>query len=52
MRAHTRKVDIIAKHFIRDTVQENVLPTEERITQALIIAAKTGQIPTPSQLGA
>jgi hypothetical protein len=52
VRSHSRKVDIIAKHFIRDTVLQNVEPTQDRIVQALVIAAKTGQVPTPRQLGA
>jgi hypothetical protein len=50
--AHSRKVDIIAKHFIRDTVLENVEPTVDRITRALVIAAKTGRVPSPRELGA
>ena len=52
VRAYSRKVDIIAKHFIRDTVTEAVPPTEERIMRALVIAAKTGRVPSPTQLGA
>jgi len=52
VRAHDRKVDIVAKHFIRDTVLESVAPTEQRILKALMIAARTGKIPTTGQLGA
>ncbi len=52
VRAYERKVNIIGKHFIRDTVLQAGIPTQDRITTALIIAAKTGRIPTPSQLGA
>ena len=52
VRAHSRKVDIVAKHFIRDTVFESVAPREKRVLQALMIAAKTGRVPSPGQLGA
>jgi len=52
VRAHDRQVNIAAKHFIRDTVLESVAPTEQRILKALMIAARTGKVPTPGQLGA
>lgn len=52
VRPYARKVDIIGKHFIRDTVAQAVIPTQDRITTALVIAAKTGRVPAPSQLGA
>ncbi len=52
VRAHKMKLDIIAKHFIRDTVQEAVAPLEKRVLQSLLIAVKTGQVPSPGQLGA
>jgi hypothetical protein len=52
VRAHSRKLDVIAKHFIRDTLQGAVAPLEKRILQSLLIAAKTGQVPSPGQLGA
>jgi len=51
VRAHTRKVRIVAKHFIRDTLLAAKVPTEERILKALMIAASTGKVPTTSQLG-
>jgi len=52
VRAYTRKVNILAKHFIRDTVIANVVPTTDRITRALLIAVKTGKVPQAGQLGA
>lgn len=52
VRAHSMKMNIHAKHFIRDTVQGAVAPLEKRILQSLLIAVKTGQVPSPSQLGA
>lgn len=52
VRAHGRKVNIIAKHFIRDTVLAAKVPTEDRIVKALVIAVKTGRVPAPGQLGA
>jgi hypothetical protein len=52
VRAHKMKLDIMAKHFIRDTVQEAVAPLEKRVLQALMIATKTGSVPSPGQLGA
>jgi hypothetical protein len=52
VRAHGRKVDIIAKHFIRDTVIEAAGPTADRITRGLIIAIKTGRVPSINQVGA
>lgn len=51
VKAHTRKVNIIAKHFIRDTLLAAKVPTEARILKALTIAAATGKLPTPQQLG-
>jgi len=48
--AHDRKVNIIAKHFIRDTVLAAKVPTEDRVLKALQIAFKTGRIPSPGQL--
>lgn len=52
VKAHTRKVNIVAKHFIRDTIFAAKLPTETRIVNALLIAAKTGKVPTAAQIGA
>jgi hypothetical protein len=52
VRAHGRQVNIVAKHFIRDTVIESKVPTEDRILRALQIAVKTGRTPSTSQLGA
>lgn len=52
VRAHGRKVNIIAKHFIRDTVLEAKVPAENRIIRAMLVAARTGKVPTPNQVGA
>lgn len=52
VRPHGRKVDIIAKHFIRDTVFQAVAPLEQRVLRALMIASKTGRVPSPRELGA
>jgi len=52
VRAYDRKVDIVAKHFIRDTVLEAVAPTEERILRALTLLATTGKVPSPTTIGA
>ena len=49
--AHSRKVNIVAKHFIRDTLRAAKIPTENRILRALTIAASTGRIPTPDEIG-
>ena len=51
VRAHTRKVRIIAKHFIRDTLLAAKVPTENRIMRALVLAASTGKVPSASELG-
>ena len=51
VRASQRKMNVKAKWFIRDTVREAVGPTEDRISRALIIAARTGRVPTPSEVG-
>ena len=52
VRAHERKVNVVAKHFIRDTVLEAVAPTEERILRALTLLATTGKVPSPATIGA
>ena len=52
VRAFDRKVSIMAKHFIRDTVLEAKVPVEDRILKALMLALKTGRVPVGSQLGA
>jgi len=51
VRPHGRKVNIIAKHFIRDTVIEAKDPAADRITKALMIAIKTGRVPSIAQMG-
>jgi len=51
VRAHKRKVNIQAKHFIRDTLRAAVIPTENRILRALAIAAVTGRVPKPGEIG-
>lgn len=51
VRAYDRKVHIVAKNFIRDSILDAVAPTEQRILKALMIAAKTGTVPSTGQLG-
>jgi len=51
VRAHPMKMNILAKHFIRDTVLEAKDPTADRITKALMIAIKTGRVPSMAQMG-
>lgn len=51
VRSHSRKMNIVAKHFIRDTVVEATTPTANRVTQALLIAFKTGRVPSIGQVG-
>jgi len=51
VRAHAMHMNIRASHFMRDTINEQFNPTQDRIQRALVIAATTGQIPTPNQLG-
>ena len=52
VRPHTMKMNLRARRFMRDTVNQQVEPTAARIEKAMVIAASTGQIPTPGQLGA
>ena len=51
VRAHPMKMNLRARHFMRDTIDQQFVPTQDRILKALVIAAETGQIPTPGQLG-
>ena len=51
VKAHTRHAHFEAKHFIADTLILNAVPTQNRIKDALIIAAATGRLPTASELG-
>jgi len=50
VRAHTRKANIVAKHFIRDTIMAAKVPTEDRILKALVSAFVTGRVPTFGQV--
>jgi hypothetical protein len=52
VRAHNRHIRIVAKHFIRDTVVSAVPSVENGLLRAFVIAARTGKVPTPGQLGA
>lgn len=52
VRQHARNANIVAKHFIRDTVLAAKGPTENRILKGLNIAWTTGKAPTSGQLGA
>ncbi len=50
VRAHTMKMNIRARRFMRDTVNQQFDPTAGRVERAIVIAATTGQLPTPGQL--
>jgi hypothetical protein len=52
VRAHDRTANIVAKHFMRDTVRAAKIPTETRIGRALAVAFKTGRVPRPAEIGA
>lgn len=52
VRAHAMRMNVRARHFIRDTVRAAKEPTADRVTRAIYITAKTGKVPTPGQLGA
>jgi hypothetical protein len=50
VRAHSMKMNIRAKYFMRDTVRAAVDPTASRVERALVILASTGRIPTPAEI--
>jgi len=52
VRSHAMEMKIRARHFMRDAIDEQYDHTQDRIVRALVIAATTGQIPKPGQVGA
>lgn len=50
VRAHTRKVDIRAKHFLRDTIRERDAASRAKLRSALLHLIRTGNVPSPGQL--
>jgi hypothetical protein len=52
VKGHRRKVDIPARHFMRDTVREEFIPTVDRIERALYIAALTGGVASRAAINA
>lgn len=52
VQAHEMKMNIRARYFMRDTINEAFDATQDRVTRALVIAARTGSIPTAADIGA
>lgn len=50
VRAHHMQMNIRARRFMRDSINQEFDATQSRIERALVIAATTGKIPTPGQL--
>jgi len=50
VRAHDMQMNIRARRFMRDTINEQFDATANRVERALVIAARTGSIPTRAQL--
>ena len=52
VRPHSMQMNIRARRFMRDTINQQFDPTASRIERALVIAARTGRLPSPGELGA
>lgn len=50
VRAHTMLMNLRARHFMRDTINEQFDATSNRVERAVVIAATTGNMPTVAQL--
>ena len=46
VRAHSRRVDIRARHFLLDTLTEKTGETNLNVRKALMFLARTGKVPT------
>lgn len=47
VRAHSRRMNMRARHFLQDTLRERLPGVEPRVARALVILAKTGRV-TPA----
>jgi hypothetical protein len=52
VRAHSMRMNIRARRFMGDTVDQQFAPTQDRVVKALVLAARTGEVPTVAQIGA
>lgn len=50
VRAHSMRMNLRARHSIKDTVDEEFEPTQQRVTNAVLFAANNGKLPTPAQV--
>ena len=50
VRAHSRYVNMRARHFMRDTIHEDLVGTEHRLRRALLLLARTGRPPSVADL--
>lgn len=51
VRPHAMRMNIRAKHFLRDSLREGVPGLERRLERSILILAKTGRPASPSELG-
>jgi hypothetical protein len=52
VRAHTRRVDMWARRFMRDSIAEDQPKLNDRMRRAILMLARTGKPPTVGELGA
>ncbi len=50
VRAHTRKMDIVARHYLRDTLLENQEKAPTAVRRAILLALRTGKLPPIGKL--
>lgn len=46
VRAHSRRVNIRPRYYLRDTLRENIGKTKQRVIRALLVLGRTGKVPT------
>lgn len=49
-RAHTRRVELRARHFFRDTMSAGTGRTRMSVAKSLLVYLRTGRIPSPSEV--
>jgi len=50
VRAHSRNVNIRARHFFRDTLKEQKPAFDVRLRKAILVATRLGRVATPADL--
>ena len=50
VRAHTMLMNVRARYFMRDTINEAFDPTQDRVQRAVYLLVTTGRVPSPGEI--